>query len=214
MARAMNSKQALHFSRIGHTILYTVRTLTVVGVLSTVGELVIGTAFLVHSEASLLKWGAGFLVILGLSNSVLWAIASITAVLRPHEIRDARDFLDEKVSLNHPSFRQLADLLASSDKELYQENFAQTVVSASDGVTSRSDPLSKQAFFFYAGLLAGLLGTVAAMYGLASNLYPSTLAGSIIASIGFVTLACALISAEDASESESPPDGRSEQYFY
>ncbi len=58
------------------------------------------------------------------------------------------------------------------------------------------------------------------VYGVTNNLYLSTLAGSVIASIGFVALASALVSAEQSEKqavavaNESLENGRSEQRFY
>lgn len=58
--------------------------------------------------------------------------------------------------------------------------------------------LSAHASIFYLALLVGLGGLVACAFGFAHNVYAVTLSGSLVASLGFVTVACALVSAEQA----------------
>jgi hypothetical protein len=182
-------------------------TATLMGVLSIVTELVAGTCILFSSEGIILKLVAIGLVVLASVQSAWWA--DVSAWRLKHSLED---FEEEQPDL----FDKMptANPLQEARLNIYGAQLSRTRILAADGVTSARDPLSKHAFFFYAGLLAGLSGIAAAVYGLASNLYPSTLAGSIIASIGFVTLACALVSAEEASESESLEDVGYEQRSY
>lgn len=52
---------------------------------------------------------------------------------------------------------------------------------------------------FAAGLMVGIAGIVVAVIGITLHGYPAVLTGSILASLGFTVVACALLSAEDRS---------------
>jgi hypothetical protein len=184
----MTSKQSSLRLEVAKAIQNNGLKATVFSVVSISLELFAAVAVFLTSQSTLTTFVAILLAILASVQSVGWWVSDSSEWLKVWLEGEPPTFEDEE--FDNPT-RKLA---------------ANRVVPAHDA-------LSAHARVFYAGLLAGLFGTGAAMYGLAINLFPSTLAGSIIASIGFVTLACALVSAEDVSqsESESRQDGRSEQ---
>jgi hypothetical protein len=191
----------------------------VFSVLSISLELLAALAVFFTSQSTLPTLVAILLAILASVQSVWWWVSDSSAWLKVWLEGEPLTFDDEgepdlfdKLPTGNSSGEAGLPLLNTS-AYFHEEKLARTRKLAADRVVPAHDALSAHARVFYAGLLAGLFGTGAAMYGLAINLYPSTLAGSIIASIGFVTLACALVSAEDISqsESESRQDGRSEQ---
>ncbi len=184
-------------------------------------QLLFGIFALLRGESDWLTLGGAFLVVFGASEGA-WILRSISKASTwslkdwTTDFDDPRRSIDalekilnsdvSRVDVKAQALRALHDLRLQEIERL--SLFKLTIESIQDGkvadvasvVTTVRDPLSRHASVFYAGLLAGLLGTAVAVYGLVSKLYPSTLTGSIFASIGFVALACALLSAEDKSD--------------
>jgi hypothetical protein len=172
------------------------RNALIVSVLTGVSNIVVGTSVFLEAEGTLIKVVAVFIVLLGAIHSV--ELASIGA-WRHRNVKELdQGLFDDPVRVKKKHTDGYIN--RSARRNLSKAMAAERHTSTVHEVQSASDPLSRQAFFFCAGLLVGVLGTAVAVSGLIANIYPATLAGSIIASIGFVTLACALVSAEAASE--------------
>ncbi len=60
--------------------------------------------------------------------------------------------------------------------------------------------------FFMAGLALGVSGLVGVLYGVLADHYPATLTASVVVAVGFVTAACAAVSAEDAMDEDYADD--------
>ena len=167
-----------------------------------VSNLVVGTSMFVEAEGGLIKLGAAFLVLLGAIYSL--ELTSFITLKRRHD-----DGAEEKLEV-FDDIRHVTKLYAEQSvlkksrryalgKALARRAVVINKVSGEKAETATFD-LAQQAIFFYAGLLAGLLGACVSVIGMWHGYYPSILVGSIIASVGFVTLACALVSAEYARE--------------
>lgn len=188
---------------------------------SILAQLFFGIFALLKAESDWLMLGGTILVIFGASQAA-WILRSLSKAStwsvkdRTTDFDDPTHAIDalekilnsdvSRVDVKAQALRALHDLRTQEIERL--NLFKSTIDSIQDGkvadlasvVTTVRDPLSRHAAVFYAGLLVGLLGTAVAVYGVVSKLYPSTLTGSIFASIGFVALACALLSAEDKGD--------------
>jgi hypothetical protein len=195
-----------------------------VAVGSILAQLLFGMFALLKADSDWLTLGGTILVIFGASEAA-WILHFISKAStwspkdRPTDFEVSRRSIDaletilnsdvSRLEIKAQTLRALHDLRTQEIERLTLSRMTidadkeEKVADFVSVVTTGRDSLSRHSSVFYVGLLVGFLGTAVAVYGLVSKLYPSTLTGSIIASIGFLSLACALLSAEDKIDASS-----------
>jgi hypothetical protein len=162
-----------------------------------VSNFVIGASMLLEAKSEFLRLGAVVLVLVGTANSTE-LIRALSPWRRGTEKPDAESrketpIVASNLDVNHRS-RKLLLRKAIERRALAESNLPESEIG------SARDPLARQASLFYFGLLGGVVGGCVAVYGVFGHLYAATLTGSIVSAVGLVTLACALVSAEQSSE--------------